>query len=173
MFVAVSCVVFLTLLVLLYSYSGGQSQHSPQNDLDDLRHLQEDVQHDVLSAFLKLVDDDGAGHWPPKANHDEWPLPLRPYKDIYLMMAPSLVTADPSRDDELNRKRRQEFRSRMEALLTDCIDIEAAESSLAAVAAGDWDSFSREAYNGFYSCIACLRHAYRYEVGTTLDHLPC
>ncbi|KAL2867572.1 uncharacterized protein BJX67DRAFT_371908 [Aspergillus lucknowensis] len=77
-------------------------------------------------------------------------------------MAPLLATANPSLDDQYNRIRCQEFRSRMQALLTERVDLEAVRSVLETVHSGNWDSFPRDAYNGFYSCIACLRHAYRW-----------
>ncbi|KAI0123701.1 hypothetical protein BJ170DRAFT_598904 [Xylariales sp. AK1849] len=150
----------LTLVVLLRYARYHLRRHSSELEIDDLRAL--GVQHDVHSAFMKLVNDDGAGQWPPKSNHEEWPLQLRPYKEIYATMSPLLATSNPSTDDELNKERCLEFRSRMQALLTDRIDINAVESALGTVAAGDWDSFPRDSYNGFYSCIACLRHAYRW-----------
>ncbi len=119
------------------------------------------IRHGVHSAFMRLVYDDGAGSWPPRATHDEFPLALRPYREIYAVLAPLLATANPSLDDECNRVRIKEFRSRMQVLLTGRIDMNAARSALEAVQSGNWDAFPRDAYNGFYSCIACLRHAYR------------
>lgn len=152
-------VAVLALAILLHYIRCEFRRRKTTSDLDDLKDL--NVQHDVHSAFMKLVNDDGAGDWPPRANHDDWPIPLRPYKEVYFTMSPFLATADPSTDDEWNKTRCLEFRSRMQALLTDRIDIEAVERTLQTVASGNWDSFPRDRYNGFYACIACLRHAYR------------
>lgn len=119
-----------------------------------------DVEHEVYSAFIRLINEDGAGEWPPKANHDQWPAPLRPYKNVYAAISPLLANADPSTDDEWNQRLCSEFRSRMRSLLAD-IDVTAVENVLRAVEDGDWNTLRRDSYNGFYSCIGCLRHAYR------------
>lgn len=157
------CAVMVVLVLVAMVRFRSQYDHDPKPissdlGLEDLKTLKKG--HEVHSAFMRLVDDDGAGVWPPKATHD-FPPALRPYSEIYAIMAPLLATAYPSLDDETNIIRCQEFRSRMQALLTEKVDMDAVQGVLEAVQAGHWDVFPRHAYNGFYSCIACLRHAYR------------
>lgn len=86
---------------------------------------------------------------------------LRPYKDIYLALAPLLPAAEPSLDDNANNERRNNFRLLMGKLLNERINIAQVEQILAAVEAGNWDILHRDAYNGFYACVAVCRHAYR------------
>lgn len=117
--------------------------------------------HETVSVLLQLIDTDGAGAWPPKAKHDSWPSPLGPYNDIYLELLPLLSTAEPSLDDEVNSERRNRYRSHMQKLLTERINIIQVQGILLATEAGNWDDFPREAYNGFHACIAICRHAYR------------
>ena len=127
--------------------------------IQDLRTLKD--RHETASILLELFDKDGAGAWPPKANHDSWPLALRPYKDIYLELAPLLTTTEPSLDDNVNNKRRNKYRSLMRKLLTERINIAQVEEIMASVEAGNWDILPRDAYNGFYACVSVCRHAYR------------
>lgn len=127
--------------------------------LADLKALK--LRHDVHSAFMAMVNDEGAGSWPPRATHDDFPPALRPYQHIYAAMAPLLPNADPSLDDECNAIRIADFRSRMQALLTERVDLDAVQRVLETVESGNWDAFARDTYNGFYACVACLRHAYR------------
>ena len=118
--------------------------------------------HETASILLELFEKEGAGSWPPKANHDSWPIALRPYKDIYLELIPLLPAAEPSLDDNVNHSRRNKYRSLMRELLHERINIVQVKCLLAAAEAGNWDVFPRDAYNGFYGCIAVCRHAYRY-----------
>ncbi len=115
----------------------------------------------TASVLLELFDKDGAGAWPPKANHDSWPIALHPYKDIYLELVPLLPAAEPSLDDSVNNERRNKYRSLMRMLLNERINIAQVELIMAEVEAGNWDVLPRDAYNGFYACIAVCRHAYR------------
>ena len=125
----------------------------------DLRSLKD--RHEAASALVELFDKDGAGAWPPKATHDSWPLALRPFKDIYIELVPLLPAAEPSLDDNVNNVRREHYRSLMRKLLAERVDIKQVQSILAAVEAGNWDIFPRDAYNGFYCAVAVCRHAYR------------
>ena len=118
--------------------------------------------HQTASSLLELLEKEGAGSWPPKADHESWPTALRPYKDIYLELAPLLPAAQPSLDDNVNHNRRNKYRSLMRGLLHEKINIDQVRSILAAAEAGNWDMFPRDAYNGFYGCVAVCRHAYRY-----------
>jgi hypothetical protein len=117
--------------------------------------------HETASILTELFDKDGAGAWPPKASHDSYPMALRPYKDIYLELVPLLPAAEPSLDDNVNNERRNKYRSLMRKLLTERINIAQVEEIMAAVEAGNWDVLPRDAYNGFYACVAVCRHAYR------------
>ena len=120
-----------------------------------------ELRHEVASTLVELFEKDGAGAWPPKANHDAWPLALRPYKDIYLELVPLLPTSEPSLDHEINNERREHYRSLMRKLLIERVKIARVQTIMAAVEAGNWDLFPRDAYNGFYCCVAVCRHAYR------------
>ncbi|KAH8782992.1 hypothetical protein F5883DRAFT_404454 [Diaporthe sp. PMI_573] len=118
--------------------------------------------YEPASALCTLIEDDGAGSWPPRTDHDNWPLALRPYKSVYLELAPLLSAATPSLDDATNEKRRHDYRLLMRKLLSQRIHGCQVEAVMAAAEAGNWDLFPRDAYNGFYCCIAVLRHAYRW-----------
>lgn len=128
--------------------------------IKDLRILQR--RHETASVLSDLVDKDGAGAWPPKANHDSWPMALRPYKDIYLELNPLLPAAEPSLDDNVNSERRNTYRSLMRKLLAERINIAQVEEIMAAAEAGNWNVLPRDALNGFYCCVAVCRHAYRW-----------
>jgi hypothetical protein len=117
--------------------------------------------HEAASVMSKLVEEDGAGAWPPNANHDSWPAPLRPYQDIYFELIPLLSAAPPSLDDAVNNERRAKYRSLMRKLLSERINIPQVVEILAAVERGNWNAIPRDAYNGVYSCVAVCRHAYR------------
>ncbi|KAI9647106.1 hypothetical protein NHQ30_005108, partial [Ciborinia camelliae] len=125
-----------------------------------LRDLRDE--HEVAAVMSRLIDEDGAGAWPPNANHDSWPMALRPYKEVYLELIPLLSAAPPSLDDHVNNERREKYRSMMRKLLMVRINIPQVVSIMAAVEAGNWDIFPRDSYNGFYCCVAVCRHAYRY-----------
>jgi hypothetical protein len=119
--------------------------------------------HETAALLDDLVRTDGAGEWPPRANHvhETWPAPLRPYKDIYYEMAPLLPTSNVSLDDNVNRERITNFRARFRKLLDDKVDLAQVQGLLEAAEAGRWDVFPRDTYNAFYCCIAWSRHAYR------------
>ncbi|KAG8209225.1 15-hydroxyprostaglandin dehydrogenase (NAD(+)) protein [Trichophyton interdigitale] len=118
--------------------------------------------HETASDLLELVQIDGAGAWPPRTDFESWPSALRPYHDIYFNIIPLLSTAEPSLDDAVNKKLVGDFRSHMRKLLAEKIDLTRVREIMAAAEAGRWDIFSRDAYNGFYCCIAMSRHAYRW-----------
>ncbi|KAK4174626.1 hypothetical protein QBC36DRAFT_388820 [Triangularia setosa] len=120
--------------------------------------------HEVASSFSNLVNQDGAGSWPPKSNHDEstWPACLQAYKEIYHEMAPLLPAENVSLDDDTNERRIFEFRSLFTQLLSQKVNLAEVERLLQAADAGRWDVFPRDVYNGFYCCVAWCRHAYRW-----------
>ncbi|KAL8838201.1 MAG: hypothetical protein Q9170_002244 [Blastenia crenularia] len=160
--------VFVTLLFL----SGALSRRKlskPNEEIDETGNLGKyrnlrvlKNQHETAAILSNLVDKDGAGAWPPKANHDSWPAALKPYKDIYLQCVPLLPAADPSTDDDVNQQRRGKYRSLMRKLLHERINVAEVEKIMKAVEAGNWNSCPRDVYNAVYCCIAVCRHAYRW-----------
>jgi hypothetical protein len=120
--------------------------------------------HETGAALSKLVEADGAGSWPPKANHGDWPSELLPYHGIYMEMIPFLSSGSPSLDDDVNIERRDRFRSLLSKKLNERVDMARVHELLSSIEAGNWSGCSREAYNGFYCCIGVLRHSYRWAV---------
>jgi hypothetical protein len=138
--------------------------------------------HKVAEVLHDLINKDGAGSWPPNANHKHstWPVPLQPYKEIYLELAELLPQEVPSLDDQLNFVRINDFRRRFRGLLVERVDLDAvkqvrihktpgtlksqakATKLFDAANAGRWDVFPRDVYNALYCCIASCRHAYRW-----------
>ncbi|KAK3356582.1 hypothetical protein B0T25DRAFT_537007 [Lasiosphaeria hispida] len=120
--------------------------------------------HETAARLANMIHKDGAGTWPPRAEHapSYWPPALRPFREIYQEMAPLLPEANPSLDDDVNRERIAYFRSRFWKLLSDKVNLEEVSALLAAAEAGRWDVFPRDVYNAFYVCVAWCRHAYRW-----------
>ncbi len=161
----VSFAVLLAATALFYTWRKWQRQPIPgvplpEVGIESLKAL--NLNHELRTEFLKLVRDDGAGSWPPRASHHDWPAALSAYSRVYAEVAPFLATAEPSLDDAFNVERCAEFRTRMRVSLAQHVDADAAATCLEAVVRGDWGELSRDSFNGFYSCVACLRHAYRY-----------
>lgn len=78
-----------------------------------------------------MVNLDGAGEWLPKATHkDSWPAVLRPDHDIFLKLASLLPVDRVCLDDVINKSRIAEYRTRMQKLLQERVDIAAVESVL-------------------------------------------
>jgi hypothetical protein len=119
--------------------------------------------HETAALLADLIRKDGAGFWPPRAEHDHtaWPAALRPYREIYEEVAPLLPTEHVSLDDDVNKARITRFRTRLQQLLREQVDLAQVEALLVAADAGRWDVFPRDTYNAFYSCVAWCRHAYR------------
>lgn len=118
-------------------------------------------EHPTSNALQHMVNHDGAGQWPPRAEHKGWPAPLQHYHDIYQELSPMLSTFQPSMDDETNRDRMRMFRTATKRLLQERVCINTVKIILDATAQGEWTGISRAQFNGFYGCIAMLRHAYR------------
>ncbi|KAK7954741.1 hypothetical protein PG988_015435 [Apiospora saccharicola] len=127
--------------------------------------------HDVVAALCRLHLEDGAGAWPPRSKREQgWPVPLRPYREIYAMMSSHFATTDPSANDDINAKRRAGFRAHMRCVLASRIDLPAVEAVSAREVTFENDSstnvneasfFPRNACNRFSSCIAYSRQAYQ------------
>ncbi|PSR84007.1 hypothetical protein BD289DRAFT_434880 [Coniella lustricola] len=154
--------------------------HDNQDTLEMFRRSKQS--HELALLFIKLVDMDGAGNWPPRVDHENWPAPLRPYKDIYLQLIPFLaVDVKLAYNDEANIERRRDYRASMRKLLAERVDLSEVKRVLALPEANQWTDMSREAYNGFYCCLAVCRHAYRWamipvvkvaQLETTVDFPP-
>ena len=155
-----SLIVFVLVVKLLLSPAyRPTSFENPGNvyKLEDLKSLGD--QHETGSVLSDLVEKDGAGAWPPYTDHESWPPALQPYKGIYLELVP-LLPAEPSTDDSVHEYRRQKYQGLMRKLLSERIDIAEVEGVMGAFEA-QGSSLRRDAYNGFYCCIAVCRHAYR------------
>lgn len=122
------------------------------------------LHHETRQALEHLVETDGAGDWPPKAFHGDWPSELQPFHDIYLETIPFLSSQSPSLEDSINIERRNYFRTLMRQKLDEHVNIQRVQQLLSSIEAGDWSKCSRQTYNGFYCCIGVLRHAYRWAV---------
>lgn len=93
------------------------------NKVKDIESLAE--QHELGKILHELIQEDGAGSWPPNANHDTtvWPPALRPYMDIYLEMAPLLPQETPSLNDQVNITRILAFRQQFCDLLRERVNL--------------------------------------------------
>lgn len=152
-----------TILSKSWSFWTAKADNETTDDgtFEDIQNLAEC--HETAALLTDLIHKDGAGEWPPRANHDHttWPAALRPYREIYEEMVPLLATSNVSLNDEVNRARITNFRSRFQTLLHQRVDLDEVEKLLKAAEAGQWDIFPRDTYNAFYCCIAWCRHAYR------------
>lgn len=151
----------LRLTILSEGYGLGQ-ESTRSHLLDNIKSLADS--HETAAVLEKLVRTDGAGSWPPRANHthSNWPAALRPYREIYFELAPLLPKEAPSLEDEINMARITNFRFQFKELLRDRVDLHQVRQLLEAASAGRWDVFPRDVYNAFYCCIASSRHAYRW-----------
>lgn len=120
--------------------------------------------HEASEALRDMIKIDGAGSWPPKASHrDTWPTVLRPYHDIFLELAPLLPVDRIITNDSVNQVRRVEYRTRMQKLLQERLDLSAIKSLLFAVEkTNNLSLLPANVCNGLFACIAHLRHAFRY-----------
>lgn len=152
---------FSTKIITYFTISSESSKQLNENVLKEITNLA--GKHEAASVLASLVHEDGAGNWPPKTNHDHttWPKALRPYKEIYLQLAPLLPVTTPSLDDDYNRNLITKFRGQFEVLLKQNIELADVISLLEDAAAGNWSIMTREIYNAFYACLAWSRHAYR------------
>ncbi|KAI0502774.1 hypothetical protein F5B22DRAFT_58276 [Xylaria bambusicola] len=126
-------------------------------DLKDLA-----SKNEVASALFRLVSEDGAGLWPPRAAHNRLPSCFQPYQDIYLELIPNLSTAIPALDDDINKQRIEEFRHKMSRLLCERVNILEVKHVLERFKLEGSRSLTQEIYNAVYCCVAVCRHAYRW-----------
>lgn len=127
--------------------------------LDSVKNLRHD--HEAANVLWNLIEQDGAGEWPPRVVYEDWPSAIQPYKEIYLELAPMLSCADPMIGDDLIIARREKYRAAMRERLSARIDTVEVEDLLNAAEAGNWSRISRDQLNGVYCAVAVLRHAYR------------
>lgn len=127
--------------------------------------------HESADVLLSLIEQDGAGEWPPRVVYDAWPSAVQPYKDIYLELVPMLPCADPLLDDESLSSRRDKFRGAMRDQLRTRINTKDIEDLLNGAEAGNWSRIRRDQLNGVYCAVAVLRHAYRYGYLNLVTHL--
>lgn len=120
--------------------------------------------NETASLLIDLIDKDGAGAWPPRANHDynTWPAPLRGYSVVYHNLEHLLSTDSPSLDEQVNRSRIDSFRTEFQKQLRDNVHLDQVRSWLRIVEAENWDVLPRDTLNAFWCCVAMCRHAYRY-----------
>ncbi len=144
-----------------FQQNDNAAHEKSQDKIKDIMALAEC--HETAAHLADLIQKDGAGSWPPRANHaySTWPVALRPYGEIYQEMAPLLPATKASLDDEVNKERINAFRSHFRELLKDRVNLQEVTELLEAADTGRWDVFPRDAYNSFYCCIAWGRHAYR------------
>lgn len=117
--------------------------------------------HLVSCRLQDMITTTGAGSWPPCSSfEDSWPTPMRPYHRIFEDFCPLMTFAQASLDDSLNRKRIDRLRLDLRHRLQETISVPAIEESLP-----DYETrkvfMKQEACNGFFACIAFLRHMYR------------
>lgn len=120
--------------------------------------------HETAARLAELIRNDGAGSWPPRANHSysDWPAAFRPYQEVLQEMLRLLAKEKPSLHDQTNVACVTEYRSLYQELLRSKIDLPQVELYLRAADAGQWDVFPRDTYNALYCCVATSRHAYRW-----------
>lgn len=118
--------------------------------------------HETVKALQDMINIDGAGDWAPKASHrDSWPAALHPYHDIYLELSSLLPVDQICVDDAINQSRRIEYRTRLQKLLRERVNLEAVESIMSTAEDTEHSLLSADSWNGFFACIGFLRHAFR------------
>lgn len=95
--------------------------------------------------------------WPARPTfHKTWPAQLQAYQQVYEALGPHLVNEWPSLDDAENRQIIDNFRARVRRELSTHIQTTEVQTLLK-----DERCMSGPAWQGFYACIAYLRHYYR------------
>jgi hypothetical protein len=151
--------LFIKLTTSIFGFfTAGFCQHSDYISL--IKSSREG--HEVVEALKNMINTDGAGTWPPQASHrDSWPASLQPYHDIFLDLAPLLPVDQICVNDAINQSRRIEYRTRLQKLLQERVDLAAVESDLIMSEDSKTSSLTSDGYNGFFACISTLRHAFR------------
>ncbi|KAE9400964.1 hypothetical protein BT96DRAFT_992517 [Gymnopus androsaceus JB14] len=125
--------------------------------------LKDADQYPVAAALGDLLLNSG-NSWPPKATHAEsWPSALKPYHTVYQRVAPFLPVHESSLDDAENRLLIDKTRALVVALLEEEVYIPDVCETLEECSS-DSEMMHMSGWLGFYSCLASLRHAYRWAV---------
>lgn len=120
-------------------------------------------EHETAKYLRYMVQNDGAGTWPPRASHGStWPAAFQPYHDIYLELEKFLACEEVSLDEQENLRKVQVFRAHMQKLLQERVDLTAVKSILFALETKQNHGIQLEDLNGFFACISMSRHAFRY-----------
>ncbi|KAI5455769.1 hypothetical protein BGZ63DRAFT_368305 [Mariannaea sp. PMI_226] len=128
--------------------------------ISELNLLQD--RHKAAYALAQLVEQDGAGSWPPSASFVSWPKSLQCYQNIYHELFRSFTVEEPSLCDDFNRQKRYEFRALMQKRLHEKVDLTEVGEIMKSIEQGNWSIMPRLQFNALYSIIAYLRHAYRW-----------
>lgn len=128
-----------------------------------------------IVALSNLVLQSG-NSWPPKATYAEsWPSSLKPYHTAFQRIAPLIPVKeqDISLDDAENRKRIERMRESARRVLEEEVSIPDVCETLEMLEGDERrDVMSMSGWLGFYSCVASLRHAYRYDIFFQLPPSP-
>lgn len=114
--------------------------------------------HAAEQSLKALCGPDEQQWWPARPTfHKTWPDLLQAYQRVYEALGPHLVNEWPSLDDAENRQIIDNFRARVRRELS--IHIQPSEVQTLMENEG---CMSEPAWQGFYACVAYLRHYYRY-----------
>ena len=114
--------------------------------------------HATELALKALLGPEEQQWWPARPTfHKTWPEQLQGYQRVYEAIGPHLVNEQPSMEDAENRQIIDNFRDRCRRELSTHIRLSDVQTLLE-----DHTCMSEPAWQGFYACIAYLKHYYRY-----------
>ncbi|KAJ4470936.1 hypothetical protein J3R30DRAFT_3710892 [Lentinula aciculospora] len=151
--------------LLSWLFSNTTSPSSIDESFTLYQHIiEEGDQHYIAGCLAELLTNSGNA-WPPKATHaDSWPSALKPFNVVYQRIAPFLPVHESSLDDAENRRLINKTRALITALLEEEIHIPDVCETLEECSRYDSHTMPMSGWLGFYSCLASLRHAYRWGV---------
>ena len=130
----------------------------PHNQIGNQDAVQRTMPYHAAELSLKALLGPEERLWPPRPTfHKTWPVQLQAYQRVYEAIGPHFVNEWPSLDDAENRKIIDNFRARVRRELSAHIQTSAVQTLL-----NGEKCMSELAWQGFYACIAYLRHYYRY-----------
>lgn len=124
--------------------------------------------HDVALKFLRILELDGDGLWPPEASYENWPATLSPYKAIWNDAVRLIADPKNSISGNQNSYKIEIVRHRLKVLLKTSVELSKVNQTLCHAVHGN--VLSQRQYNGFCCCIAYLRHAYRYDPNLNFNY---